>query len=42
MLLAILIGLVMSMLELHLLESMLKEEDYMLIKAKCKLINTQG
>ena len=29
------------MLELHMLESRLKEEDYMLIKAKCKLINIQ-
>jgi len=30
------------MFELHMLESKLKEEEYMLIKAKCKLINTQG
>ena len=30
-----------GMLELHMLESRLKEEDYMLIKAKCKLINIQ-
>ena len=30
-----------GMLELHMLESKLKEEDYMLIKAKCKLINIQ-
>jgi hypothetical protein len=25
-----------------MLESRLKEEEFMLIKAKCKLINTQG
>ena len=30
-----------GMLELHMLESRLKEEDYMLIKAKWKLINIQ-
>ena len=30
------------MLILHMLESRLKEEDYTLIKAKCKLINIQG
>ena len=30
-----------GMLELHMLESRLKEEDYMLIKATCKLINIQ-
>ena len=29
------------MIVLHMLESRLKEEDYMLIKAKCKLINVQ-
>ena len=31
-----------ALLDLHMLESRLREEDYMLIKAKCKLINTQG
>ena len=30
-----------AVLDLHLLESRLREEDYMLIKAKCGLINTQ-
>ena len=30
-----------ALLDLHLLESRLREEDYMLIKAKCGLINTQ-
>ena len=30
-----------ALLDLHLLESRLREEDYMLIKAKCELINTQ-
>ena len=29
------------MLDLHLLESWLREEDYVLIMAKCELINTQ-
>ena len=29
------------MLDLHLLESRLREEEYLLIKAKCELINTQ-
>ena len=28
------------MLKLHMLESRLKEEDYMLIKAKCKFLST--
>ena len=31
-----------AMFELHMLESRLKDEEFMLIKAKCKLINTQG
>ena len=30
-----------ALLDLHILESRLREEDYMLIKAKCELINTQ-
>ena len=30
-----------ALLDLHLLESRLREEGYMLIKAKCGLINTQ-
>ena len=30
-----------AVLDLHLLESRLREEDYMLIKAKCGLIDTQ-
>ena len=30
-----------DLLDLYLLESRLREEDYMLIKAKCGLINTQ-
>ena len=29
------------MLDLHLLESRIREEEYVLIKAKCELINTQ-
>ena len=31
-----------ALLDLHVLESRIWEEDYMLIKAKCKLINTEG
>ena len=30
-----------ALLDLHLFESRLREEDYMLIKSKCGLINTQ-
>ena len=30
-----------ALLDLHLLESRLREEEYVLIKAKCGLINTQ-
>ena len=30
-----------ELLDLHLLESRLREEEYVLIKAKCELINTQ-
>ena len=30
-----------ALLDLHLLESWLREEDYVLIMAKCELINTQ-
>ena len=30
-----------ALLDLHMLASRLREEDYMLIKAKCGLINTQ-
>ena len=30
-----------ALLDLHMLDSRLREKDYMLIKAKCELINTQ-